>query len=181
MMKTAALFFALTSVLASSEELYTRTPVGWVLSHCVHEVPEGAHHIEQQDGSTHVFESHEHQESGRKPSLVIPRCDRRDKRAGHEGEILPVLRRNAVANVTGTPLPPDYDGWLQYTAVNVSTAGISGGFDAFTNIMSVPDLPKRRPQILYLFPGLQNIDWIPKVDPEPTDDNPFDIIQPVLQ
>eukprot|EP00947_MAST-08B_sp_MAST-8B-sp1_P006592 g6592.t1 len=93
-MKTVLLFFALSSVLASSEELYTRTP---------------------------------------------------------------------------------------YTAVNVSTAGISGGFDAFTNVMSVPDLPKRRPQILYLFPGLQNIDWIPKVDPEPTDDNPFDIIQPVLQ
>lgn len=32
-----------------------------------------------------------------------------------------------------------------------------------------------------MFPGLQNIDWIPKVDPEPTEANPFDIIQPVLQ
>jgi hypothetical protein len=28
---------------------------------------------------------------------------------------------------------------------------------------------------------LQNIDWIPKVDPEPSDDVDFDIIQPVLQ
>ena len=37
------------------------------------------------------------------------------------------------------------------------------------------------PQILYFFPGLQNIDWIPKVDPEPTSAHPFDIIQPVLQ
>ncbi len=27
--------------------------------------------------------------------------------------------------------------------------------------------------------GVQNIDWIPKTDPEPT--GPFDIVQPVLQ
>lgn len=39
--------------------------------------------------------------------------------------------------------------------------------------------PSQTPQILYLFTGLQNIDWIPKVDPEPT--RKFDIIQPVLQ
>ena len=56
-------------------------------------------------------------------------------------------------------LPPDYKGWLQYTAVNVSRLGLSGGFDSFTNVMSVPDVPKSRPQVLYLFPGLQNIDW----------------------
>ena len=41
------------------------------------------------------------------------------------------------------------------------------------------DVPKSEPQILYLFPGLQNIDWIPKVDPMPS--QAFDIIQPVLQ
>lgn len=46
--------------------------------------------------------------------------------------------------------------------------------------MSVPDKPKRAAHILYLFPGLQDIDWIPKVDPEPTQPV-FDIIQPVLQ
>jgi len=33
--------------------------------------------------------------------------------------------------------------------------------------------------VLYIFPGLQNIDWIPVVDPDPT--GAFDIIQPVLQ
>lgn len=32
---------------------------------------------------------------------------------------------------------------------------------------------------MYIFTGLQNIDWIPKRDPEPT--AAFDIIQPVLQ
>lgn len=55
------------------------------------------------------------------------------------------------------------------------------GFASFTGLMSVPDTPAKLPQILYLFPGLQNIDWIPKVDPEPGRGNPFDIIQPVLQ
>ena len=77
------------------------------------------------------------------------------------------------------PLPADYDGWLQYTVSN--TTDMAKGYDGFYGEMSVPDLPKSRPQILYLFPGLQNIDWIPKVDPEPTAKNPFDIIQPVLQ
>ena len=65
------------------------------------------------------------------------------------------------------------DGWLQYTAVNVSKLGLKGGFDAFTNTMSVPDVPASRPQVLYLFPGLQNIDWIPKVDPTPGAGEPF--------
>lgn len=58
-------------------------------------------------------------------------------------------------------LPADYNGWLQYTAINTTDS-----FETFTGIMSVPDLPKEEPQILYLFPGLQNIDWIPKVDKE---------------
>lgn len=43
---------------------------------------------------------------------------------------------------------------------------------------SVPDNPKNDPDVLYIFTGLQNVDWIPKVDPIP---NVFDIIQPVLQ
>jgi hypothetical protein len=86
------------------------------------------------------------------------------------------------------------DGWLQYTAINITASGApdaSTGFDAFTNVMSVPDVPRRpaqvesgrgaRPcsrrafsagvctvriwptyvcQVLYFFPGLQNIDWV---------------------
>lgn len=42
---------------------------------------------------------------------------------------------------------------------------------------SVPDAPQQNPEVLYLFTGLQNIDWIPIVDPDPS--GPFDIIQPV--
>ena len=77
----------------------------------------------------------------------------------------------ASSALASAPLPPDYDGWLQYAAFN-NTAG----FDSMTNKMSVPDAPSSRPQILYLFPGLQNIDWIPAITPEPMKAH-FDIIQ----
>jgi len=105
---------------------------------------------------------------------LIPKCDTRNGRD-------PVLLHAAAPTDKVGGLPPNYDGWLQYTAVNASKLGLQGGFDAFTNVMSVPDKPKRPAQILYFFPGLQNYDWIPKVDPEPTSATPFDIIQPVLQ
>jgi hypothetical protein len=42
------------------------------------------------------------------------------------------------------------DGWLQYTAINISASGApdaSTGFDAFTNVMSVPDVPRRPAQV----------------------------------
>src|SRR5690606_13416454 len=48
----------------------------------------------------------------------------------------------------------------------------------FLGYFSVPDAPKEAPQVLYLFTGLQNVDWIPIIDPTP---EVFDIIQPVLQ
>jgi len=140
-----------------AQELYSRTPFGHMLTHCIHEVPSGSHLTANSDGSTTVVHDGQTRE--------IPACD----------------TKNGTFPFRMTGLPPDYDGWLQYTAVNVSKLGLTGGFDAFTNVMSVPDKPKKEADQLFLFPGLQNIDWIPKVDPEPTSDNPFDIIQPVLQ
>jgi len=72
------------------------------------------------------------------------------------------------------PSSPDtYDGWLAYTAFNNPTS-----FETFLGYFSVPDAPQSDPQVLYVFTGLQNVDWIPLVDPPP---NVFDIIQPVLQ
>ena len=53
-------------------------------------------------------------------------------------------------------LPSDYNGWLQYTSLNSSMLDLVGGFDAFTSVMSVPDVPKRKARMLYFFPGLQN-------------------------
>eukprot|EP01105_Mastigella_eilhardi_P007522 TRINITY_DN18967_c0_g1_i1.p1 TRINITY_DN18967_c0_g1~~TRINITY_DN18967_c0_g1_i1.p1 ORF type:complete len:291 (+),score=77.90 TRINITY_DN18967_c0_g1_i1:26-874(+) len=71
------------------------------------------------------------------------------------------------------PTAESYDGWLAFTSFNVSDT-----FDTFTGYFSVPDAPKRVPEMLYYFTGLQNVDWIPKVDTPPLN---FDIIQPVLQ
>lgn len=68
----------------------------------------------------------------------------------------------------------DYDGWLAYTAYKTTGAT----FDAFLGNFSVPTNPASYPQVLYIFTGLQNVDWIPIVDPRPAT---FDIIQPVLQ
>jgi hypothetical protein len=67
-----------------------------------------------------------------------------------------------------------YNGWLSYTA-----AKVQGTFDAFNGSFSVPDEPEWSPEQLYIFTGLQNVNWIPKVDPDP--EGVFDIIQPVLQ
>ena len=149
---------------SSAEPSYTRIPFGReVLSHCLHEVPSGSHAFGQKDGTTKV----EHPDG---TTTTIPKC---------EHPTHPTFRYSKQENVKG--LPADYDGWLSYTSLNVTDVGKTGGFDSFTSTMSVPDLPKSVPQQLFFFPGLQNIDWIPKVDPEPTDSNPFDIIQPVLQ
>jgi hypothetical protein len=151
----------------AAASLYTPTPAGDVLSHCVHHVPHNARVVEQADKSTLVT-------APNGTSWTIPRCENVVGGVKH-----PVLRRRPAArNASGVlgGLPADYNGWLQYTAYNDPK-----GFDSFVGEMSVPDAPRKRPQILYLFPGLQNIDWIPKVDPEPTRANPFDIIQPVLQ
>jgi len=67
----------------------------------------------------------------------------------------------------------DYDGWLAFT-----TFHYPAGLDSFLGYFSVPNDPQNEPDVLYLFTGLQNVDWIPIVDPEPPI---FDIIQPVLQ
>merc|ERR1712228_781847 len=64
------------------------------------------------------------------------------------------------------------NGWQVYTKMDV------GNVSAFTGQWNVPSAPSKDGQILYTFTGLQNIDWVP---PEKDPDEPFDIIQPVLQ
>jgi len=160
-------------------DVYAATPAGWVLSHCITDLPEGATVSRVSETETNIILV-----TGE--TVPVPLCRPKVNRTN------PTLRRNSPKSTQPptteaeegqgqgqrqvSQLPPDYDGWLQYTAANYTP-----GFDVMTNAMSVPDLPKKLPQILYFFPGLQNIDWIPKVDPEPVASNPFDIIQPVLQ
>lgn len=166
-MKLHALLYSCLAVACTAIDpsKYSPTPAGWVLSHCVHEVRSDALVTELASGDTLVRHSEE-------DDRIIPRCDNLN---GTHPTLLP-KQFFSKPSLSSSDLPPDYDGWLQYTAYHDPE-----GFDSFVGEMSVPDVPKETPQILYLFPGLQNIDWIPKVDPEPTSSNPFDIIQPVLQ
>jgi hypothetical protein len=71
----------------------------------------------------------------------------------------------------------NYDGWLAYTSWEYSA-----GIDVFTGYFSVPNNPKQVPEVLYIFTGLQNLNWIPLIDPSSSSmGQNFDIIQPVLQ
>jgi hypothetical protein len=162
---------------------YSPTPFGEVLSHCMHEVPSGAH-VTVEDGWTLVEPSDE------SAAYRIPPCEtgngawpvwRVPSGSKPKAATSSSTTTSSTASGRRLQLPPDYDGWLQYTVLNTSALGLTGGFDQFTSVMSVPDVPKRKPHILYFFPGLQNRDWIPKVDPMPTLSTPFDILQPVLQ
>jgi len=130
---------------------YIPSPVGWVLARCDHTVENGATLSKVHDGILVT------NPNGTK--WTIPRCD-----AGTQ----PVFKRHEA--------PPNaYDGWTVYTAFNTS----SSGFDSFIGNMNVADEPASTPEVLYIFTGLQNIDWVPVVDSVPT--TPFDIIQPVIQ
>jgi len=158
-----------SAVALSAPAGYRATPAGFVRSECVHSVPSGSHLQERPD--------HLHVTLPTGEERRLPLCDRSDGRPAFLSDAEAArLTGEAVPASAGGPLPPDYDGWLEYTAFKDSSAH---GFDTFLGDFSVPDAPAADPQILYLFTGLQNIDWIPKVDPEPS--TPFDIIQPVLQ
>lgn len=152
-----ALAAGLLGISAAAAREYVSTPAGMMRAECVHAVPSGSH-VEHTDADTHF-------------KVTTPTGEVRHLLKCKDSAEQPILRG---ASSRRLQLPPDYDGWLEYNAYYDAD-----GFDAFLGDFSVPDLPTADPQVLYLFTGLQNIDWIPKVDPEPS--QPFDIIQPVLQ
>jgi hypothetical protein len=130
---------------------FVRTPFGLRHKNCVREVPNNAHIEETESGEVWVTPV-----EGQKYQLDnVGSCSPKAFVAKNE------------------QLPEDYDGWLAYTTFHYPQ-----GFDSFLGYFSVPTQPQNDPQVLYLFTGLQNVDWIPIVDPEP---KTFDIIQPVLQ
>lgn len=124
------------------------TPVGYHPEECVHDIPSGTHIQEDLVGGG--------------ATLKLP--------TGEQRRIEP-----CNATMAKRQFPADYDGWLAFTSFKNPT---NQSFDDFLGYFSVPNKPARDPQVLFIFTGLQNVNWIPKVDPEPP---VFDIIQPVLQ
>jgi hypothetical protein len=151
------------------DSTYIPTPIGPMLRDCVHRVPHGSlleHEFVADMRTGRILVKNQDGQVQR----VIPRCDTSK---------LPLLKQQLDDEVKAPgsrsllQYAPDYKGWLAYTVYENPTT-----FTSALGYFSIPDAPQNPPDILYLFPGLQNIDWIPKVDPIP---NAFDIIQPVLQ
>ena len=89
----ACFLFVFIVVAAGAVEYeYVPTPMGYVLKHCVHEVPNEAHILALEDGSTRVV----HPDG---TSRTIPRCDTRNG-------TYPTMR--STAQVKGPPLPANY-------------------------------------------------------------------------
>jgi len=127
---------------------YVNTPIGRLPPHCVHTVRSGSEIYETEKG------------------VVII------KHPSHEPYTLPPCSVR-TSLIKKKPAPFEYDGWLAYT-----TFQYPAGINTFVGYFTVPNDPQNDPEVLYIFTGLQNVDWIPIVDPEPP---VFDIIQPVLQ
>jgi hypothetical protein len=182
-MKKAAIVLALLAAIAvdattgrirhpkgNHNRLYVPTPAGRMLRTCVHSVPSGSELEHEVDPATGG-------ETGRlmvknaqgEIVRILPKCDT-SKHPMWEP------KQHSTSDV-GAPL--DYDGWVAYTAFNVTSNGPAATFDSYLGDFTVPVEPTQDPEVLYLFTGLQNINWIPYVDPDPS--TPFDIIQPVLQ
>jgi len=130
------------------------SPVGLVPLSCVTELPENGAHIRTGENRQLMVDIYSPQNSEELlDSYNLPFC--------------------AEKFLTADSFPADYDGWLAYTSYNNVES-----IDSFLGYFNVPSAPSSNPDVLYVFTGLQNVDWIPKIDPIPPI---FDIIQPVLQ
>jgi len=136
-------------------EAHALTPAGLVPLRCVTELPLTGAHIREVDPKTGELRIDIPNRKGIMEPTFVPPC------------------KNWTLGKTSPPAPDTYDGWLAYTSFNVPTT-----FETFLGYFSVPPAPQSDPEVLYVFTGLQNVNWIPLVDPPP---NTFDIIQPVLQ
>jgi len=143
-------------------EYFVLTPAGPVSARCVTELPQEGSRIEKlEDGGVKVeiFENADLIETMHLPPCANPFPSSSVSSSSNEKEAFPA----------------DYDGWLAYSSFE-NTGGVS--FDSFLGTFSVPPTPQNTPAVLYVFTGLQNVNWIPKITPAPPN---FDIIQPVLQ
>lgn len=160
---------ASAAAAAPSPSQYVPTPAGYMRSDCVHRVPSGST-VTRTSAGMRVLEP-----GG--AERVLPTC------AVSNDETGPVTLSKASVEAAALrgralQLPADYDGWLQYAAFEYTG---SPGLSAFLCNLTCPSsLPRGTPDVLYFFPGLQNKDWVPKVDPY-SGGAGFDILQPVLQ
>jgi len=161
-MKSFGFLFALVSwtnaiIKISDDEIYQLTPFGYWHSECVHSVP-AASHIENFDGYFTI--------NGRKQS----RC-----RAVHNSSFI----AERISAFTGSDgLKTGADGWQVEVEQNM------GDVTSFVGNWMVPGLPQRNSgQILYTFPGLQNVGMGRGTPGSEQGQRPLtvDIIQPVLQ
>lgn len=143
------------SINKRSDGQYFRTPYGMAWSECQYVISNGDM-IKEADGKTLLIHPDGEIEE-------IPPCPR------------PVLRNtlNLAKKQQGTT-----DGWQVWTAFNNAN---NVSFDSFLGNFNVPEAPSDfSGEILYLFTGLQNDNWLP-IPNEWTAPSSFDIIQPVLQ
>jgi len=134
---------------------FVHTPIGPLPANCVHEVGNDDFVYEDNKGLLHIKDI--------KTNIIkktIPPCN---------------ISNYISAYLTRRMAPQEYDGWLAFASWQYPS---NGTITNFLGNFTVPVAPVDVPEVLYLFTGLQNVNWIPIVDPEPTI---FDIIQPVLQ
>jgi len=136
-------------LLSSTFGEYSLTPFGYHPNACIHKVPDGSHIID----------------IDRETGFIIVYPD------GHK-ELHPPCSEK-VHNVTNL----DGEGWQVWT--KYYTGNNNTDVNIFLGNFTVPQAPQEyKRQTLFIFTGLQNIDWVP---PDPRPKVPFAIIQPVLQ
>jgi len=152
------LFIAI--ICAIKYEDYGKTPFGLAHKSCIHNLPDGVDVLENDDG-THLV-------STGKIVKTIPKCPYKT---------IPIARRNS-SNSASKNIPKGFaGGWQAWTTAKSAAAT----WDSFIGYFTIPNNPKNfNYQLLYMFTGLQNLNWIPGPDAPPAPSN-FEIIQPVLQ
>jgi len=150
---------ALLAGTVASSFVASLSPAGVVA--CAHEVPHGSHVTHHDEGGFTVVP-----EQGE--VLRIAPCNETQRGA---------VRGGSRSNETGGAFK---GGWQVYTKQDFSSTPVGTvGVHSFVGAWNVPDAPKTYTgQTVFLFTGLQNMDWVPP------DDGPkgkFDIVQPVLQ
>jgi hypothetical protein len=141
------------------EDQFVSTPFGWYHKACVHEVEHESRIINEPES---FFISN----PGNYGGTEVYRCLYK-----HSGE---AIRQRMMQLQEYYPSAQfDGSGWQDYTKMDSGDST-----DGFYGNWNVPASPSSGGPILYMFTGLQNIDWVP---PEREPSKPFDIIQPVMQ